>query len=52
MDILVLGGTGTIGRPLVRLLSKEHKVFYVSRQNTMGGYKRNILRAMSSMMFF
>ena len=31
MNILILGGTGAMGQPLVNLLSKEHKVFVTSR---------------------
>lgn len=38
MDILVLGGTGTMGKPLVRLLSEEHNVAYVSRREILDGY--------------
>ena len=30
-NILVLGGTGAMGKPLVDLLSKEHKVFVTTR---------------------
>ena len=31
MEILVLGGTGAMGVPLVKLLSKDNKLFVTSR---------------------
>lgn len=34
MKILVIGGTGTMGRPLVELLSNEHEVYVVCRQKS------------------
>lgn len=33
MNILVLGGTGAMGRPLVSMLSKENKVYVTSRKS-------------------
>ena len=39
MRILVIGGTGIIGRPIVELLVKnpENEVFYISRKADRGG---------------
>ena len=31
MEILILGGTGAMGVPLVKLLSKDNKLFVTSR---------------------
>lgn len=33
MDILILGGTGAMGRPLVKILSHSNKVFVTTRKN-------------------
>ena len=54
MRILVLGGTGTIGRPLVKFLSenKEHSVFYVSRNGGGRSKKLYIYRATFSITNF
>jgi len=34
MDILVLGGTGAMGAPLVRQLAQEANVYVTTRRNT------------------
>lgn len=34
MDILVLGGTGAMGAPLVRQLAQEANVYVTIRRNT------------------
>ena len=31
MEILILGGTGAMGVPLVNLLAKDHKLFVTTR---------------------
>ena len=31
MEILILGGTGSMGVPLVKLLAKDHKLFVTTR---------------------
>ena len=43
MKILVIGGTGTMGHPLVELLAKDNRnnVFYISRNGGVLIKRRN-----------